>query len=49
MVHHGFDGWFVNIEHTLDAATQEPQRMTAFVHQLTAAVHAVLPHGIVIW
>ena len=47
--HYGFDGWFVNIEHELDGAAGQPQRMAAFVAQLTEAMHAASPHGTVVW
>jgi len=47
--HLGFDGWFVNIEHTLDRQDMQPLLLAEFVGQLTEAVHAAIPHGQVIW
>jgi hypothetical protein len=49
MLHYGFDGWFVNVEHPLDAAAGQPAALVALVAQLTAAVHAAHPDGVVLW
>lgn len=46
-VHHGFEGWLVNIENALPRALLP--NMMHFVCHLRARMEAAVPHGTVMW
>lgn len=46
-LHHGFDGWLLNIENTLPLHLVPA--MLHFVAYLRAAMHRALPHAQVMW
>lgn len=48
MIHFGFDGWFINIEHKMES-DEQAKDLVEFVAALREAMHAAKPGSLCIW